>query len=56
LLKPAADAQDASFSPLLRAATVSESSSPLSFVVDVNINCEFTGVDLKINRRYTPIG
>jgi hypothetical protein len=38
LLKPAADAQAASLSPLLRAATVSESSSLLS-VVDVNINC-----------------
>jgi methylphosphotriester-DNA--protein-cysteine methyltransferase len=38
LLKPAADAQEASLRPLLRAATVSESNSPPSSVVDVDIN------------------
>jgi hypothetical protein len=49
LLKPAVDAQDASLSPLLRAATVSEPSSLLSSAVDVNINPKITVVDLKIN-------
>ena len=54
LLKPAADAQDASLSPLLRAASVSESSSLLSSVVDVNINNKSTGVDVKINKFHAP--